>query len=221
MRYIIKSVVFIQCLVVLTSCNLFGYDLQQDYEYNSTIANPQTNKTVLDFMNSRKDIFSSMLQAIEYTKLDTLYTKSNNTYLLLTNYALATLTNANSYFYKNKVKNPANLSQLISGSKWSDYDTLKVREFLKYHVVKGTYNYKQLNEARVWAQTYASGDTCKMSFVLTNDRYASLYIQNNLTNTAYESIKPRTSGLECLNSGAVHVMDKYINPPTKIQLGIK
>ena len=126
-----------------------------------------------------------------------------------------------SYFYKNKVKNPADVTKLIYGSKWSDYDTLQVREFLKYHVVKGTYNYQQLKQTRVWAPTYASGDTCKMSFMLTNDRYAYLNIQNNLANTSYESVRPRTPGLECLNSGAVHVMDKYINPPTKKQLGLK
>jgi len=162
-----------------------------------------------------------MLQAIEYTKLDTLYTQSNNTYLLLTNNALNLLTNKYAYFYINKVKNPADVTKLIYGSKWSDYDTTKVREFLKYHVVKGTYNYQQLRQTRVWAPTYASGDSCKMSFVVTNDRYAYLFIQNNLANTAYESVKPRTPGLECLNSGAVHVMDKYINPPTKKQLQIK
>lgn len=221
MRYIIKSLVFIQCLVALTSCNLFGYDLQEDYKYKGSSIDPQTNKTVLDFMNSRKDIFSSMLKAIEYSGLDTLYTKNNNTYLLLTNKALADLTNGYSYFYKNKVKDPADATKLIYGSKWSDYDTTKVREFLKYHVVKGTYNYAQLTATRVWAPTYASGDTCKMSFVLTNDRSAYLYIQNSTSYTAYESVKPRTPGLECLNSGAVHVMDKYINPPSKLQLGLK
>lgn len=205
----------------MTGCSLFGYDLQEDYEYKNSSIDPQTNKTVLEYMNSRKDIFSSMLKAIEYTGLDTLYNKENNTYLLLTNYALTDLTNKNSYFYINKVPNPIDATKMIYGSKWSDYDTTIIREFLKYHVVKGTYNYAQLTATRVWAPTYASGDTCKMSFVLTNDRYAYLYIQNNLSNTAFESLKPRTPGLECLNSGAVHVMDKFVNPPTKFQLGLK
>lgn len=221
MKYIIKPILIILFSIIMTGCNLFGYDLQEDYEYESTTVDPQTNKTVLEYMQSRMDIFSSMLKAIEYAGLDTLYNQKNNTYLLLTNYALADLTNSKSYFYVNKVPNPADLTKTIYGSKWSDYDVIKVREFLKYHVAKGTYNFAQLTATRVWAPTYASGDTCKLSFVLTNDRYAYLYIQNNLSNTAFESLKPRTPGLECLNSGAVHVMDKFVNPPTKIQLGLK
>jgi uncharacterized surface protein with fasciclin (FAS1) repeats len=205
----------------MNSCNLVGYDLQENNIYTKTVIDPQTNKTVMAFMQSRPDLFSSMLQAIQYTKLDTLYSKTGNTYLLLTNYALSDLTNTNSYFRLNKVPNPALPVALISGSAWRDYDTTKIREFLKYHVVKGIFNYMQLTANQVWTSTYATGDSCKMGFVLTNDRYSSLFIQNNLYNAAYESVKPRTSGLECTNSGAVHVMDKYINPPSRFQLGLK
>lgn len=221
MNYILKFIFIFLSAALFTSCTLFGYDIQEDYEYKHGTKDPKTYKTVVEFMNSRKDLFSSMLKAIEYTGLDTLYTKNNNTYLLLTNSALADLANSRSYFVVNKVPNPDDPTKLINASKWSDYDTTKVREFLKYHVVKGTYNYAQLTATRVWAPTYASGDTCKMSFVLTNDRYAYLYIQHNINNVTFESLRPRTPGLECLNSGAVHVMDRIVNPPSKLQLGLK
>ena len=220
---------------LLASCNLAGYDFQENATYIKSTKDTQTNKSVMEFMQSRTDLFSSMLQAIEYTGLDTLYAKTGNTYLLLTNYALSSLTkenaaynpnnasvylNTTAYFYVNKVPNPELPGTTMYGTKWSDYDITTVRELLKYHVVKGTYNYAQLNANRVWANTYAAGDTCKMSFVLTNDRNASLNIQTNSLTGVVSQIKPRTSGLECTNSGSVQVMDRYILPPTKKQLNL-
>lgn len=216
-----NSVRFILISIILgfamSSCNLAGYDLQIGYDYKATTANPQTNKTVLEFIKSRPDIFSSMLEAIEYTGLDTLYTQQGNTYLLLTDYSLNNLDHKGSYFFMNKL----DFYKRVSGSSWNDYSVETVREMLKYHVVKGTYNFDQLTSTRVWADTHAKGDTCKMSFVLLNNEKASLNIQNNINNASYNSIVPKTPGLKCTNSGAVHVMDKYVSPPSKLQLGIR
>jgi len=231
------KIIILTCVAtLLTSCNIAGYDFQENAIYIKSTKDTQTNKTVMEFMQSRTDLFSSMLLAIEYTGLDTLYTKTGNTYLLLTNYALSSLIkenaaynpnnaavyyNTSAYFYVNKVPNPDLPGTTMFGTKWTDYDVNTVRELLKYHVVKGTYNYTQLNANRVWADTYAAGDTCKMSFVLTNDRNASLNIQtNSIIGGVVSQIKPRTSGLECTNSGSVQVMDRYILPPTKKQLNL-
>lgn len=214
-------IITVSISLLLSSCTLFGYDLQEDYKYNAHTLNRQTNKTVMEYLQSRPDIFSSMLQAIQYAGLDTLYAKTGNTYLLLTNNSLSNLENKSSYFYLNKVVNPAAPTTKIFGSSWNNYDTTIVREFLKYHVVKGTFSFNQLTATRVWASTYATGDTCKMSFVLLNDANGLINIQNNSDNVNFNSISPRTAAIECTNSGAVHVMDKYVNPPSKIQLGLK
>lgn len=226
--YIILTVI----AVVSTSCTLFDLEFQESTEYKKSVINSQTNLSVIDFMKSRRDLFSSMLEAIQYVNLDTLYNKEGNTYLLLTNYALSNLENGESYFRKNTLTNleynPADplSSSTVFGSTWENYPKERVAEFLKYHVAKGTYNYNQLTAKRIWADTYAKGDTTKLSLVLTNDIFSNILIQNNLGYNSstkvwsFNSISPRTSGIECLNSGAVHVMDRYINPPSAIQLGL-
>ena len=218
--------IFVIMLVLstITSCTLAGLDLQQDVTYVHQPLNPKMNKTVLEFIRSRPDLFTSMNEAIEYAGLDTLYQKEGNTYILMTDAALSNLDNATAYFKVNYFLDPINPALKVYAGSWYNYPVEQVREFLKYHVVKGTYNYKQLTATRVWANTYATPDSCKMSFVLVNDRYANMNFQSNkgystsLKTWTFEIILPRTAGLECTNSGAVHVLDRYILPPSKVQL---
>lgn len=177
-----------------------------------------------------------------------LYTDPNNTYLLLTNMALTNndATDAayrGSYFRMNSVWianpdydeefNPAVADSIWgSGTAWQQYDKKQVAEMLKYHVLKGRWGYEELGASKTWHDTYASGDTTKVYLYITNDRYGYLYVNDyvgvpaaypwcKLTASlpAWSGIKPRTTSLQVSN-GVVHVMDRFVFPPTRQVLGL-
>src|SRR5688500_7048217 len=159
---------FIVLLSVL-SCILFlGCDkLQDGYDYERSFYDTELNKNVMDFMQSRKDIFSGMLAAIEYVDKDPafkdvkeMYNTTGNTFLLLHNNSLTNLEDANSYWVLNPVKapDPNNPSQIINqrGSDWSQYPRDTIANLLRYHVLKGTHTYSTLNSNAKWVETFAS-----------------------------------------------------------------
>lgn len=214
------------CLAgLLSSCNLAGYELQRDAEYKTFLFDPHTNKNVIEFVKSRPDLFLTMKVIIDSTRLESMYLATGNTYVLLTDSAMKS---ALTYM---------NTKYRVSGKAWVDLlsiddalgiprDQGKIADFLKYHVVKGTFRGSVLSYNMLWGETYATSvpDTCKMGFSL--DSYTvDLLIQSN-----YEwngkpwlvtQYKARTSDLICTNSEAVQVMDNFIKRPSQYQLGIK
>lgn len=123
-------------MALATGCSLMGLDLQENQEYVKSKYSDQLNMNVWDFVNSRPDIFSSLLQAVEYLEKDSangvdtdpnyedfhklyiddiyyefdeqfnIIEKRGRTYMLLNNNALSNLENNNSYMVVNKVVNP-------------------------------------------------------------------------------------------------------------------
>lgn len=178
------------CGLLLTAgtfsgCTLFGLDVQEDYDYTHTAYRTELGMDAYTFMQSRPDLFSSLLEALDYVKdvdpeLVNLYKEPNNTYLLLTNTALTDLTVNNSYFSMNKIYNPGAPwpDQYYSPTSWTQISKETVKNLLRYHIVKGLYGYKQLKSDPKWYDTYASGDTAKMNLYLTADRSGYLYINN-------------------------------------------
>jgi len=192
--------------------------------------------SVWDFMQSRKDMFSGMLAAIDYVDQDPaykdvkeMYFTSGNTFLLLHNNALTNLEDANSYWSLNKVTgpDPNNPSQIITmkGSDWSQYPRDTVANLLRYHVLKGTQTYSTLTSTPKWVETFAmspTNDSAKVYVYLENVREANLRLNNyNGVPTIYKgtavnwtNIAPRTPDLHATN-GIVHVMNRFLFQPTK------
>jgi hypothetical protein len=220
----ILILIIILPLVILASCQIDGLDLQKPYKFEAGLKEGKLSMNALDFIKSRPDIFSSLLEAINYTGTQDLYTQPNNTYLLLTNNALSEPSNGNAYFVVNKVLNPAYIpgvspktdSVLVIASSWERYPKTVVEQFLRYHIVKGSYSYVNLNSTPTWFDSYADSDTTKVNMYLALDRYPYLYI-NNWTGSRYANLKPRSSNILGTN-GYIQVMDQYIVPPTKLIL---
>src|ERR1044072_7254942 len=114
---------------LLTACN----KLQDGYDYNKSFYDTKINMSVMDFMQSRPDMFSGMLAAIEYVDKDPsykdvkeMYSSTGNTFLLLLNTALPNLEDTNSYWVLNPVLGPDPNDPpkqfLQRGSDWSQYN---------------------------------------------------------------------------------------------------
>jgi uncharacterized surface protein with fasciclin (FAS1) repeats len=179
----------------------------------------------MEFMESRTDIFSGMLAAIEYVNGDPvykdvkeMYSTTGNTFLLLHNNALTNLEDANSYWSLNKVGG-------LKGSDWSQYDRAVVADMLRYHVMKGEHTYATLNSTPKWVETFASSaanDSAKIYVYLENVREANLRLNNYVgipvlyqgTSINWANIAPRTPDLHATN-GVVHVMNRFLFQPTR------
>lgn len=234
-----KSLIIIAiicCGLLYIGCN----KLQDGYDYRQSFYDTKLNKSVMDFMQSRTDIFSGMLAAIEYVDADAaykdvkeMYATTGNTFLLLHNNALTNLEDANSYWSLNKVMgpNPDNPSQqiLMKGSDWSQYDRAVVADLLRYHVMKGEHTYATLNSTPKWVETFASSasnDSAKIFVYLENVREANLRLNNYVgvptiyqgTSVNWTNIAPRTPDLHATN-GVVHVMNRFLFQPTREAIG--
>jgi uncharacterized surface protein with fasciclin (FAS1) repeats len=229
-----RSIILLSALgcLLLAACN----KLQDGYDYNKSFYDTQLNMSVVDFMQSRPELFSGMLAAIEYVDKDPaykdvkeMYTSTDNTFLLLHNNALTNLEDANSYWVLNKVLGPdpndPTQQVLQRGSDWSQYNRDTIAAMLRYHVLKGRHTYSTLNSSPKWVETFAlrdGNDTAKVYLYLENVREANLRINNYTglptvykgTTINWTNIAPRTPGLEATN-GIVHVMNRFMFQPTK------
>ncbi len=223
-------------VIFLTGCQIAGLDLQKDFKFESGLRDNKISMTALEFMKSRTDLFSSMIEGVTYAGLTDEYTKPGRTFLLLTNRALSDETYApvapsvmGSYFACNQIPNvnysatdPTKGPKMLTPDTWSVYPIEKVKAFFQYHIIKEAVSY---NNAKPFPTFYESlafkgvGDTTMVSIHLTNDRNAYLYV-NGFTGSRNPTQAPRTSGIDCAN-GVIHVMDDFIIPPTKAILAVK
>lgn len=85
-RYFISLALF---CISLSSCTLFDLDFQSNEEYEAKKADNKVNMTIWEFIQSRPDIFSSLIEGIQYAGIEDLYKEAGNTHILLTNSALS------------------------------------------------------------------------------------------------------------------------------------
>ena len=232
---------FILLVSALGCLAIAGCDkLQDGYDYNQSFYKTELNMSVVDFMNSRKDMFSGMLAAIDYVGSDPaykdvkdMYSTTGNTFLLLHNNALTNIEDANSYWSLHLVNgpNPDNPTQIIKmkGSDWSQYHKDTVANLLRYHVLKGTHTYSTLNSTPKWVETFAmspTNDSAKVYLYLENVREANLRLNNYVglppnyrgaNISAWTNITPRTPDLHATNA-VVHVMNRFLFQPTRLAI---
>ena len=100
-RYFISLALF---CISLSSCTLFDLDFQSNEEYEAKKADNKVNMTIWEFIQSRPDIFSSLIEGIQYAGIEDLYKEAGNTHILLTNSALSS--GDNCFWKKNPVMLP-------------------------------------------------------------------------------------------------------------------
>jgi len=224
---------FIALVLILGSLSFAGCKkLQDGYEYNPSFYNTDLKMSVMEFMQSRTDLFSGMLAAIDYVDQDPaykdvkeMYSTSGNTFLLLHDNTLTNLEDANSYWVLNKVPGPNPGDPAQRGSDWSQYNRDTIANLLRYHVLKGEHTYATLNSTPKWVETLAysaTNDTAKVYIYLENVREANLRLNNYVglptvykgTTISWINIAPRTPDLHATN-GIVHVMNRFLFQPTK------
>ena len=218
-----------------TSCSFLGLDYQKDEVYDAQVSSNTINMTVWEFIQSRPDIFSTLIDGIKYAGIESYYKDSiNNTHILLTNNALSDW-EANSSCYWNRNLVTSSTGTKIRGAAWEQYPKAQVAELLKYHILKGEYSFFNLTSTVKWVNSYGKGtftytkgsesltaDTAVMSVVVSQDRSLSLQLNNYSWNyrglLAVTSSSVRTSNIHA-KDGYIHVVDYYLDRPTRAFLG--
>lgn len=210
------------CIIVeisFSSCNLFGLDLQEPAEFNSEegLSDPNLKQSGWNWILSRSDIFSQLIDAVRYSEMDsTLYDQANTTLIMPTNSALVTGTN--SYWNRCSPK-PIN---------WRDLPKEQVRNMLAYHIIKGSYSTNDVYTllgigAPAFFHTMASdiygvnGAFILLSF--ENEKGGCVYFNNYPTHYASQ-LRARTTNLITNTRSYVHVIDNCLAYPTPDDLSL-
>jgi uncharacterized surface protein with fasciclin (FAS1) repeats len=226
LRNIKKVFAFWVVPFIFTSCELFGLDFQDsyDFDYDAGIPSNKVNMSTYDFIKSRTDIFSLLQEAIIYAGVENEFKQPNATYLLPTNTAFNSETESDkSYFQTHQLSYvDEETGELVSYPPISmtAYPKEQVKEFLLYHIVKGQYTFTNLPAEPTWYDTFAAADTAKVNMYILKDRNPNLTF-NNFDGHYKSTIKPRTANLYSIDGSYIHVLDSWLDRPTKEQIHIK
>jgi len=225
-EYYKKALALMVIPFFIASCELLGLDYQDsyDYDYNAGMPSNKIDMSAFEFIKSRTDIFSLLEEAILYAGVENEFKQSGMTYLLPTNTAFNSETSTDlSYFQTHQLTYiDEETGELVSYAPISmtAYPKEQVKEFLLYHIVKGKYTFTNLPAEPTWFETVATADTAKINMYLLKDRNPNI-VFNNFDGHYKSSIKPRTSNLYNADGSYMHVMDSWLDRPTKEQLNMK
>ena len=226
LEYYKKALALMVIPFFIASCELLGLDYQDsyDYDYSAGMPSNKIDMSAFEFIKSRTDIFSLLEEAILYAGVENEIKQSGVTYLLPTNTAFNSETSTDlSYFQTHQLTYiDEETGELVSYAPISmtAYPKEQVKEFLLYHIVKGKYTFTNLPAEPTWFETVATADTAKINMYLLKDRNPNI-VFNNFDGHYKSSIKPRTSNLYNADGSYMHVMDSWLDRPTKEQLNMK
>jgi uncharacterized surface protein with fasciclin (FAS1) repeats len=203
--------------VTITACEKLP--LQKSREYKTSFFQNDLNKSVIEFMDSRQDLFAGTLDALAYVNEDPAYAdvkqayeSQGNTFLLMadTDFGPA------NYFSLNLVDDDDNPSTpRVIASTMRQYPREQIANLLRYHVVKGRRDFANLSSTARWYDTFAmssTNDSAKVRMFMTNDRDGLLRL--NVYTGSTVNAAPRTPNLFATN-GVVHVLNFYLIQPTR------
>lgn len=226
LEYYKKALALMVIPFFIASCELLGLDYQDsyDYDYSAGMPSNKIDMSAFEFIKSRTDIFSLLEEAILYAGVENEFKQSGVTYLLPTNTAFNSETSTDlSYFQTHQLTYiDEETGELVSYAPISmtAYPKEQVKEFLLYHIVKGKYTFTNLPAEPTWFETVATADTAKINMYLLKDRNPNI-VFNNFDGHYKSSIKPSTSNLYNADGSYMHVMDSWLDRPTKEQLNMK
>lgn len=220
LKYYKTALVLLLCPFFLTSCELFGLDYQDsyNYDYNAGMPSNKVNMSAFEFIQSRNDLFSILEEAILYAGVENEFKRSGMTYLLLTDQAFnSTTTDDQSYFQTHQITyTDETTGELVSyaPNSMTVYPKEQVKEFLLYHIVKGAYTFTNMPIEPTWFETLSTDPAQKVNMYILKDRNPNI-VFNNFDGHYKSTIKPRTSNLYNSDGSYMHVLDSWLDYPVK------
>ncbi len=190
---------------IICMCFSLSSCLQKDADYYGEPLNPKVNMTAWEYMQSRPDAFSRMIEAVNYTGLSGYYSQTSKkyTYLLLNNVAM---------------------NQFLSKYGAGDFvaiDVEKVKKLLLYHIINGEYHaYNQkLPIEPMYVKTFLEGQDGLLTIKVEKSDQSSAVFQDQIINgnvvvndngSNFSSGKINSVTTNILsNNGPIHVFRDY------------
>lgn len=222
-RFIGNILMFSVVLFGLSSCELFGLDLQENAEFDDTQINTSIDMTAWEYIKTNPQDFSVLKEAVEYAGLEDEFEIDGRTFLLMNNRALGDDSYSGTYFTMNKIpnsnydpENPDNGPEFIVPTSWDSYPKEQVVNLIKYHILREPVSIKESMDYKIWFPTLAyeeKGDTALVCTEWVRDRNCAFRF-NNFVGSRLTNLTPKISNMKCTN-GYIHVFQEWMAPPTK------
>jgi hypothetical protein len=177
--------------------------LQTNYDYQPEALDPHINMTAWEFMNSRPDIFSIMIDAVQHAQMEDVYSQTDSlmTYLFINNTGM---------------ENYINSRGLVS---ITGADVTKIRKLLQYHIIKGEYHAyaKKLPVEPIYVKTMLNDEVGLLTIKVNKSSQPSvgspiangnIVINETSSNFSSKRISSVTSNLMPTN-GVIHVFSDF------------
>lgn len=202
---ILKSSFIVFIGFVFLACEMLP--LQQNFHYDGEAIDIHVNMSAYDWLYSKGDEFNKMIEAIEYAEMSDYYKQDSleYTFLVIKNTALENWANNNGVL------------------EISDLPKDKVRNFIKYHIIKGRYAV-YYNESPIepsFVKTLLNGEDGLMTLNCVKSSYPIYYTNdgpvitsgNIMINALYSNgsspqRSSHTTNIITLN-GVIHVFGDY------------
>lgn len=197
LKYMTKrgSMLMVACIsLVFSACSL-----QTDYDYEPHTLDPKVDMTAWEYFETRKEVFSSFIEAIEYAGMEEYYKQEKEKYTFLA------LSNEGMNVFITSI-NPAAVSV-------TQLDKEVVKKMLQYHIVKGEYSsYSQLPVEPIFVLTLLKGEEGLMTMLVRKspwqDDAGKVFINDTGSNGTSPARSAVSSNIMPLN-GVIHVFNNY------------
>lgn len=196
-KILIKNVLLTSVIcLTLNGCFL---ELQKDYEYKSSVLDPHINMTAWEYFETRSDLFSIFMSAIEYVDMKTYFTQKEKkyTFLALTNVAMKS-------YMQDRFPGITDITAC---------DKASVKKLIQYHVVDGEYNsYRHLKVEPMYVLTLLKGEEGLMTMLTRKNPWQAdagkVVVNDTGSNGSSYMRLAVTSNIMPVN-GVIHVFDAY------------
>lgn len=194
-KHIIRKLTLLAAVALVAGCN--DMKLQTDADYDASVLDPHIDMTAWEYFETRPDIFSDLMTAIELADLKEYYTQTEReyTFLALTNTAVRSFVSA---------QNCTSLEECPAD---------KVRDLLLYHIVDGRYSaYDELPVEPIFVLTLLRGEQGLMTMLTRKNPWmddAGKVVVNNTGSNGNSPMRLAVSSNIMPTNGVVHVFDSY------------
>lgn len=182
--------------LTMTGCSL---ELQRDYDYESSVLDPHVNMTAWEYFETRTDLFSIFMSAIEYTDMKAYFTQTDKkyTFLALTDVAMKS-------YMQDRFPGAANITEC---------DKASVKKLLQYHLVDGEYSsYHQLQVEPMYVLTLLKGEEGLMTMLTRKNPWqadAGKVVVNDTGSNGSSYMRLAVTSNIMPTNGVIHVFDAF------------
>lgn len=184
-------------LALALSAGCGDMKLQTYADYDASVLDPHIDMTAWEYLESRSDIFSQFMAAVEYVDMKAYFTQTETryTFLALTNTAMG------------------NFLSSTGCTQIEECTAEAVENLIRYHIVDGEYTtYGYLPVEPIFVLTLRRGEQGLMTMLARKNPWmadAGKVVVNDTGSNGNSPMRLAVSSNIIATNGAVHVFDNY------------